>query len=248
MGRGYQHDFASNSPYVFDVEGRERKARTMVAVLEDYLPSPLSQYNLLNVGGSTGIIDNFLADVFGEVVGVDIDELAIRHAQESYRRHNLRFQLADAMNLPFDDSSFDIIVNSHVYEHVPDARRMFAEIHRVLKPGGICYFSAGNRLMWNEPHYNLPLLSVLPRPLAHVYIRLAGKARYYHEKHLTYWGLKGLVKRFTRIDYTASMVNEPDRFHTVYMLPPGSLKAAVAGKLVKYAYWAFPGYIWLLKK
>jgi hypothetical protein len=118
----------------------------------------------------------------------------------------------------------------------------------VLRPGGICYFSAGNRLMWIEPHYNLPLLSVLPRPLAHGYIRLAGKARYYHEKHLTYWGLKRLVKRFTRIDYTASLVNEPDRFNTGYMIPPGSLKAAVAGKLVKYAYWAFPGYIWLLKK
>ena len=154
MVRGYQHNFASNSPSVFDVDGRERKARTMVAVLEDYLPSPLHQYKLLNVGGSTGIIDNFLAGVFGEVVGTDIDELAIRHAQDNYKRPNLRFQMADAMNLPFDDCSFDIILNSHVYEHVPDAHRMFDEIHRVLKPGGICYFSAGNRLMWNEPHCN----------------------------------------------------------------------------------------------
>jgi len=248
MARGYQHNFASDRPYVFDVAGRERKARTMVAVLEDYLPPPLSQYSLLNVGGSTGIIDGVLADHFGAVVGTDIDELAIRHAQENYRRNNLRFQLADAMDLPFADGSFDIVVNSHVYEHVPDAGRMFDEIHRVLKPGGICYFSAGNRLMWNEPHYNLPLLSVLPRPLAHVYIRLAGKARFYHEKHLGYWGLKRLVQRFTRIDYTARLVREPERFHTGYMIPPGSRKAAVAGLLVRYAYWAFPGYIWLLKK
>lgn len=219
----------------------------MVAVLEDFLPEPLHNYSLLNVGGSTGIIDNYLAGHFGKVVGTDIDELAIRHAQENYRRRNLEFRVADAMALPFGDSSFDIAVCSHVYEHVPDPQRMFTEIRRVLKPGGICYFSAGNRLAWNEPHYNLPLLSVLPRPLAHVYIRLAGKARYYHEKHLSYWGLKALVKGFGCTDYTARLINEPDRFAVSYMLPPGSLKWRLARALVKYAPWASPGYIWLLK-
>ena len=101
------------------------------------------------------------------------------------------------MNLPFGDESFDIVICSHVYEHVPDPERMFDQIHRVLKPGGVCYFSAGNRLMWNEPHYDLPLLSVLPRPLAHLYIRLAGKADRYHEKHLTYWGTQATRGTFS---------------------------------------------------
>jgi SAM-dependent methyltransferase len=82
--------------------------------------------------------------------------------------------VADALHLPFADDSLDVVICSHVYEHVPEPVQMFREIHRVLCMGGVCYFSAGNRLMWNEPHYNLPLLSVLPRPLAHLYIRLAG--------------------------------------------------------------------------
>jgi ubiquinone/menaquinone biosynthesis C-methylase UbiE len=156
--------------------------------------------------------------------------------------------VADALNLPFEDNTFDVVVCSHVYEHVPDPQRMFSEIHRVLQPGGVCYFSAGNRLMWNEPHYNLPLLSVLPRPLAHIYIRLAGKAGYYHEKHLSYWGLKALVKDFDCTDYTAKLINEPDKYATSYMLPPGSLKTRLAGLLAKYAHWASPGYIWILQK
>jgi SAM-dependent methyltransferase len=248
LSRGYQYNFSENSPYVYDAENRERKARTMLAVLDDFLPKPLAECKVLNVGGSAGAIDNFLADHARRVVGIDIDDGAIQHAQETFVKENLEFQVADALNLPFDDAGFDVVICSHVYEHVPDPVRMFAEIHRVLRPGGICYFSAGNRLMWNEPHYNLPLLAILPRPLAHVYIRLAGKADYYHEKHLTYWGLKSLVRGFARNDYTVRMINEPDRFHTAYMLPAGSMKARIAAIVAGWFYWALPGYIWVLQK
>ena len=248
MTRGYQYGFSENSPYVFDQENRERKARTMAAVLADTLSDDLAEYEVLNVGGSAGSIDNFLATYFKRVVGTDIDEAAIAHARESFSRDNLHFEVADAMDLPYEDASFDVVVCSHVYEHVPDPIVMFREIHRVLRPGGVCYFSAGNRLMWNEPHYDLPLLAAVPRPLAHIYIRLAGKADYYHEKHLTYWGLVRLTRHFKRVDYTRRLVLEPENFHTSYMLPPGSLKARVAALMVRWFYWAFPGYIWILRK
>jgi SAM-dependent methyltransferase len=248
LSREYQYNFSKNSPYVYDSENRERKARTMLAVLDDFLHEPLSKCDILNVGGSAGAIDNFLADHAGRVIGVDIDDVAIKHAQETFVKDNLEFQVADALNLPFDDSSFDVVICSHVYEHVPDPAQMFEEIHRVLRPEGICYFSAGNRLMWNEPHYNLPLLALLPRPLAHIYIRLAGKADHYHEKHLTYWGLKSLVKNFSRNDYTVRLITEPGKFRTEYMLPAGSMKARIARTVAGWCYWALPGYIWVLQK
>ena len=220
----------------------------MVAVLENYLSRPLHECNLLNVGGSAGIIDNYLADYFGHVTGIDIDEHAIAHAKKHFKKTNLEFKVADALSLPYNDDTFDVIVCSHVYEHVPDPYKMFSEIHRVIKPGGACYFSAGNRLMWNEPHYNLPLLSVVPRPLAHIYMRLAGKGKYYHEKHLSYWGLKKLVKNFKCTDYTTKLVIESQDYMTDYMIPPGSLKSKLASTLLKIAYWAFPGYVWVLEK
>lgn len=248
MSRGYQYGFSKNSPYVYDSDNRERKARTMLAVLADFFSTPLADLSLLNVGGSAGVIDNFLADHFKRVVGTDIDDDAIEHAQRTFRKPNLEFKIADALKLPFADGSFDVVICSHVYEHVPDPYVMFDEIHRVLRPGGACYFSAGNRLMWNEPHYNLPLLSVVPRPLAHLYIRMAGKADYYHEKHLSYWGLKKLVARFRRTDYTLRLIEEAGTFHTDYMLPSGSFKSRVAAGLATHALWAFPGYIWVLEK
>ena len=49
--RGYQYGFSDNSTGYFDLAARERKARTMRAVLEHYIDEPLNTLNLLNVGG-----------------------------------------------------------------------------------------------------------------------------------------------------------------------------------------------------
>ena len=233
---------------MYDVPARERKARTMVAVLGDYLKLPLNTRRLLNVGGSAGIIDNYLSGHFSSVIGIDIDEPAVKHARNNYAKPNLEFQVADALNLPFSDNAFDVVVCSQVYEHVPDAQKMMDEIFRVLVPGGVCYFAASNRLMWNEPHYNLPLLSVIPRPLAHIYVRLMGRARYYHELHYTYWGLRNLVKSFIVHDYTPKMICDPQKYSIEYMIASGSVKAFIAGFVAEHIIWLCPSYIWLLEK
>lgn len=246
--RGYQHDFSARSPAMHDVSARERKARTMVAVLQDRLKGPLHGLAALNVGGSAGIIDAFLADHFGSVVSVDIDIPAIEHARRQFAKGNLSFLVGDALSLSFADGAYDVVICSQVYEHVPDAHRMMQEIFRVMKPGGVCYFAAGNRLMWNEPHYNLPLLSVVPRAVAHAYVRLAGRASHYHEYHFTYWGLRRLVRSFVLHDYTRRIIEEPARYFAEYMVAPGSLKQTAAALLARYAYWLVPGYIWVLEK
>lgn len=233
---------------MFDRTSRTRKAETMVRVLGEFIKAAPGELSVLNVGGSAGIIDNHLARHFGRVVGIDIDADAIAFARSQHQRGNLEFRIGDALNLDFPDAAFDIVICSQVYEHVPDAARMMAEIFRVLKPAGVCYFAASNRLMWNEPHYNLPLLSVLPRPLAHLYVRLAGRASHYHELHYSYWGLRRLVARFILHDYTRRMVQDPERFGVSYMVPSGGLKGGLVRFMAACLYWMFPGYIWLLQK
>ncbi|MDI1300717.1 MAG: class I SAM-dependent methyltransferase [bacterium] len=250
MTRDYQYGFSGKGKgrAMFDIDVREKKARTMVAVLQECLPESLDHYSVINVGGSAGIIDHYLADHFARVIGVDIDEPAVAHAKATFQRENLEFQVGDALDLQFPDASFDVVVCSQVYEHVPDAAKMMSEIRRVLKPAGICYFAASNRLMWNEPHYNLPLLSVIPRPLAHIYIRLAGRAESYYEHHYSYWGLRYLVREFAVDDFTHRMVVDPERYHVEYMVRPGSMKSVVAGFVARWLCWLSPGYIWILKK
>jgi 2-polyprenyl-3-methyl-5-hydroxy-6-metoxy-1,4-benzoquinol methylase len=246
--RTYQHNFSDSSPAMHDVNGRRKKAATMVAVLSDYFDVPLQKLHVLDVGGSTGIIDDYLADHFGSVTGIDIDVKAINLATQSFCRRNLYFHSGDAMHIEVFDEAFDVVICSQIYEHVPDSNKMMKEIFRVLRPGGVCYFAGSNRLMWNEPHYNLPLLSVVPRKIAHWYIRLSGKADFYHELHFSYWGLKKLVKDFNVVDYTRKLIEDPTQFGTAYMIPPGTLKARLAQFIVSRAYWVVPGYIWLLEK
>jgi 2-polyprenyl-3-methyl-5-hydroxy-6-metoxy-1,4-benzoquinol methylase len=233
---------------MFDIVQRERKARTMVAVMEDFISRPLWELSLLDVGASTGIIGNCLSGSFRKVIGVDIDESAITYANATYNKENLEFRVADALRLPFSNESFDVVICSQIYEHVPDPAKMFEEIFRMLKRGGVCYFAANNRLALNEPHYNLPFLSLLPRSLAHKYMRLTGKGSHYYEEHLSYWGLESLTKRFRRVDYTLKTVFEPEKYCTDYMIRPNSLKARSARIVLKYFYWASPAYIWLLQK
>lgn len=242
-------DYSLRKPEaVLDMTGRTRKAATTLAVLRDHLGQALGTLTLCDVAASGGIIADHLAPHFRRVVGLDVDRTAIRFAQAHFRRPNLAFTVADAARTPFPDACADVVLCSHLYEHVPDAGRLMEEIYRILRPGGICYFAAGNRLSLIEPHYRLPLLSVVPTAVAHLYLRVLGRGRFYEERHLTYRGLRRLVRRFERIDYTARLLGEPERFAVDYMVPRGGMKNLAARLVLRCAPYLMPSYVWLLRK
>lgn len=245
--RGYQYDYSDVSAEMHSIEGRKRKAMTMVAVLGDALGERLAQVRMLNVGCSTGIIDESLAPHVGRVMGIDIDAPAVEAANRRCALSNVEFRVGDAMNLDFPDASFDVVICSQVYEHVPDSGRMMNEIHRVLMPGGVCYLAATNRFCLIEKHYHLPFLSIIPVRLAHLYLRVLGRGKYYYERHLGLNGLRHLVRRFEVRDYTHRILDEPKAFAAEYMID-GRLKRKLVRAFARYAYAFFPGYIWLLEK
>jgi len=248
MARDYQLNYSELKPSVFNSDRRARKAETIARVCRDFVGSDdLSRLHLLDVGSSSGIIDNYLADSFGHVTGIDIDAPAMAHARNTFQKANLTFQQGDAMRIDWPDDSFDVVVCTQIYEHVPDAGRMFNEIYRVLRPGGFCYFAGNNRIMLMEPHYKLPFLSLLPRPVAHWYMRVTGKGDFYHELHFTHWTLKRLCGKFRIVNYSAQVVAEPEKFGVGYMLRTGSTKWRVARFIARYLPWASPA-IWILQK
>jgi ubiquinone/menaquinone biosynthesis C-methylase UbiE len=73
-------------------------------------------------------------------VGVDLSQENIRLARERALRQGLTFAIGNAEQLDLPDGTFDIVINieaSHLYN---DRERFFAEVLRVLKPGGaFCY-------------------------------------------------------------------------------------------------------------
>jgi len=62
----------------------------------------------------------------------------------------VQWQVADALSLPFDDGSFDVVVCQFGVMFFPDKLRAFAEARRVLRPGGTLLFSAWDSLERNE--------------------------------------------------------------------------------------------------
>lgn len=84
-----------------------------------------------------------LAQKFGcKIQGVDLDEAALEKARANIAMHGLQdkihVQRANAMVLPFEDESFDIVINEAMLTMLPVQAKMkaVAEYFRVLKPGG----------------------------------------------------------------------------------------------------------------
>lgn len=71
--------------------------------------------------------------------GIDLTEAGIALARERLALEGLTAELrvGDAESLPFDDDSFDIVYSYGVLHHTPDTRKTLAEVHRVLRPGGV---------------------------------------------------------------------------------------------------------------
>ena len=75
----------------------------------------------------------------GRVIGVDMTADMIARARDNAARlglDNVEFRLGEIEHLPVRSRSIDVVISNCVLNLVPDKQRAFAEIHRVLKPGG----------------------------------------------------------------------------------------------------------------
>lgn len=199
--RDFQAGFYDTCEKVRDRESRLQKADKIAYFLGKFSPIPLSSAICLDVGCSSGIITAALAPLFSHTIGLDYDAIAFENIASS-PQPTLQFIRGDAMNLPLSDHSIDTIICVQVYEHVADDRRLVEEMKRVLKEGGIIFFSGPNKLFPVEPHYFLPFLHWLPGALANRYLRLLGRGEHYYERSRTLWSLRRLTSGFTLRDVT----------------------------------------------
>jgi len=150
-----------------------------------------------------------------EVIAADLDEAALAEvavmaaamgeADEVRAGGSLSVRRADALELPFGDGTFDVVIVSEVLEHIGDDHAAIDEIHRVLRRGGVAAItvprSLPERVCWalsTEYHSNpgghvriypgdellrrLCRAGLVPRGRAHA-----------HALHSPYWWLKCVV-------------------------------------------------------
>jgi ubiquinone/menaquinone biosynthesis C-methylase UbiE len=125
-------------------------------------PAPRSA-RTLELGAGTGYFSlNLLAGgVIGELTATDISDGMLAALRANADRLGLAVQtrLSDAEDLPFADSSFDLVIGHAVLHHLPDPGRALSECSRVLAPGGTAVFVG-------EPSRNGDRLAEIPKRAA----------------------------------------------------------------------------------
>src|SRR6266567_1339516 len=102
----------------------------------------------------------FLAATYGcPVTGVDLSEPFVDAARyltgRTGQSGQVSFQTASALELPFGDGRFDVVLLQHVAMNISDRARLYREIRRVLKTGGrFATFDVVSNGV--EPHYPVP--------------------------------------------------------------------------------------------
>ena len=104
---------------------------------------PVAGLDGLDIGCGEGSNTRKLAQLGARMTGIDIAPTFIRYAQAAERAEprGIRYQVADAIVLPFADASFDFACAFMSLMDVPDPARALSEAFRVLRPGGFFQFS-----------------------------------------------------------------------------------------------------------
>ncbi len=105
----------------------------------------LNGLNVLDVGCGLGGPCRMLADEYNcRTTGIDLSNEYIRTATRLSQLVNLNdktsFLQGDATKLPFEDNSYDVVWTQHVQMNIPNKKKFYSEIDRVLKTGGYFLF------------------------------------------------------------------------------------------------------------
>jgi len=146
---------ALHRKYYWDVSPRDTHLDD--AILENLKPD----HRVLDAGcGDDLPLLTRYAPLASFVVGIDVVPPSVP------KPGNTEVLRGDLAHLPFADQSFDLIVSRSVVEHLEAPEAVFAEFHRVLRPGGRVVFTTPNRL-----YYSSLIAAAIPYAWKHRFMR-----------------------------------------------------------------------------
>ncbi len=154
----------------FHIRGREATIELAQQLQLD------STKHVLDVGSGLGGPSRYLALAYGcRVTGLDLTQEYVRVAQMLADRLGLSsrvtYRHGSALAMPFDDASFDVVWTQHAAMNIADKAKLYAEIWRVFRPGGLFALydilaGPGGALHFPVPWAREPSLSFLITPEA----------------------------------------------------------------------------------
>jgi SAM-dependent methyltransferase len=111
------------------------------------------QGRVLEIAAGTGVLTRTMAKALPtdvEIVASDLNQPMLDRACIAGTARPVEWRQADAMDLPFDDASFDAVVCQFGAMFFPDKPKAFGQARRVLRPGGIFLFSVWDQIEENE--------------------------------------------------------------------------------------------------
>ena len=142
--------------YSEDTDFQEKKnvLEQMYTRFEHYgMSRNFSKTNTLEIGGAGGILSGLLSSTVQRVTVSDVIDVQTKYGGEfpkllkdKFSRNSLtldlskiEFHVASAMDLPYKDGNFDLVVSLNAFEHIPDPLLALREAIRVVKKGGLVY-------------------------------------------------------------------------------------------------------------
>ena len=101
------------------------------------IPEVVRDLEVLEIATGPGLLAKHVAPAARRMIATDYSDGMIAEARKGECPVNLSFEVADAMDLPYADDSFDAVLIANALHIVPDPGRALSEIARVLRPGGL---------------------------------------------------------------------------------------------------------------
>ncbi|MCH8957118.1 methyltransferase domain-containing protein [candidate division KSB1 bacterium] len=189
------------------------RGRLVCDILESF--QPLNGLKILDVGCGEGGSSLAVAERGAQITAIDFDPRRVsKFRQKVFTAGiDLSIEVGNAQNLNFPNEAFDCILLQDVLEHLPYPEKAVQEINRVLKRNGLVYISTPNR--WSplnfisDPHWNLPIVSVLPRKGATYFItKIIQREKFPREDFAALLSIFKIRHLFKNANFTLTFVNK----------------------------------------
>lgn len=120
------------------------------------VPIDFSGARVLEIGGAGGVLGGLISGAAQKTIVTDIVDVQVQYGGqfpklllEKFERNGrsldlsrIEFHADNAMDLPYRDGLFDVVLSNNAFEHIPDPFQALREVLRVLKePGGVAYLT-----------------------------------------------------------------------------------------------------------